>query len=591
MAPSTIRNFGFHVFSLKVIDVLLSRFHVWFATIMLMSSFLEVYNEEIRDLMNPSSPQKSDLRIRETLEGEVYVRGLQTRVVNNPTEIGKYMEEASQRRVVASTKMNAVSSRSHAICVLQIRGVLEDSTKFQSKLTLVDLAGSERIKKTQAKGDRAQEGININKGLFTLGQCISALAEQRPRFKRKPPFRDSKLTRLLQDCLGGNSRTIMIACCSPADFNLEETINTLRYATQARNIATTATANVVQLISQEEALRLRRENILLKQQVHELEEAIRTLTDKNVTTDEDIDRSMRVIHSEKVQSPRIGRTVVASDEQLISPLMEPKIRVSDGLKYHVPPMPETEIPPNNENAELDDEDRQEYDASLPNGNLDFVPASPDVHSNAKVDHHHDTEDGDESSLVRDDDLPSMKGTDRTVVSHKSHKTHEELEEENVYLRRQLRRANMGLETSMKQSAIELPALRVRVELLEDELNSSMIINAETEDLRRELDEAKADKESAQRAAKQLADFMEQQKKESGFRGDELQKKRLWYFHKRLDEDWVQFVVVMLKSFKERMRLLGDYFDLVVTVVESPDILSMSSSQETATGGMVWCLFT
>ena len=119
-------------------------------------SFLEVYNEEIRDLMNPSSAsQKSDLRIRETLDGEVYVRGLQTRAVNSPAEIGKYMEEASQRRVVASTKMNATSSRSHAICVLRIKGVLEDDTKFQSKLTLVDLAGSERIKKTQAKGDRA----------------------------------------------------------------------------------------------------------------------------------------------------------------------------------------------------------------------------------------------------------------------------------------------------------------------------------------------------------------------------------------------------------------------------------------------------
>ena len=173
--------------------------------------------------------------------------------------------------------MNAVSSRSHAICVLRIRGVLEDF-QFQSKLTLVDLAGSERIKKTGAQGNRRQEGININKGLFVLGQVISALAEQRPKYKRKPPYRDSKLTRLLQDSLGGNSQTIMIACVSPADFNREETITTLRYATNARNIQNSATRNVVKSISPEEAAKLERANQLLTAQVKELNETIRTMT-------------------------------------------------------------------------------------------------------------------------------------------------------------------------------------------------------------------------------------------------------------------------------------------------------------------------
>jgi hypothetical protein len=170
-------------------------------------SYLEVYNEEIRDLLTDDT--STPLRIRETLDGQVYVRGLQSRPVRGPEEIGKFMEEASGRRVVAATKMNATSSRSHAICVLRINGVLEDDTKFEAKLTLVDLAGSERIKKTGAQGGRAQEGININKGLFVLGQVVGALAEQRPKLKRKPPYRDSKLTRLLQDSLGGNSRTIM----------------------------------------------------------------------------------------------------------------------------------------------------------------------------------------------------------------------------------------------------------------------------------------------------------------------------------------------------------------------------------------------
>eukprot|EP00536_Pseudo-nitzschia_multiseries_P010337 jgi/Psemu1/202996/e_gw1.311.31.1 len=202
-------------------------------------SYLEIYNEEMRDLLADASGKNGkvkEMKVRETLNGEVYVSGLSSRPVESPKAIGDLMEEASKKRVVASTKMNAVSSRSHAICVLRIKGVLEDSSKFQAKLTLVDLAGSERIKKTGAEGGRRKEGININKGLFVLGQVVSALSETRPKYKRKPPYRDSILTRLLQDSLGGNSRTIMVACVSPADFNLDETITTLRYATNARNI-------------------------------------------------------------------------------------------------------------------------------------------------------------------------------------------------------------------------------------------------------------------------------------------------------------------------------------------------------------------
>ena len=149
----------------------------------------------------------------------------------------------SSRRVTASTKMNAVSSRSHAICVLKIKGIVGEDTKFQSKLTLVDLAGSERLGKTEATGDRAKEGISINKGLFVLGQVVGALAEQRPKFKRKPPFRDSKLTRLLKGSLGGNHKTLMMACVSPSSNNMEETLNCLRYANRAKNIKTDVVRN------------------------------------------------------------------------------------------------------------------------------------------------------------------------------------------------------------------------------------------------------------------------------------------------------------------------------------------------------------
>ena len=245
-------------------------------------SYMEIYNEEMRDLLADGKPKgkngkATEMKIREKLNGEVYVAGLSAQSVDSPKAIGKFMEIGSSKRVVASTKMNAVSSRSHAICVLRVKGVLEDSTTFQAKLTLVDLAGSERIKKTGAEGGRRKEGININKGLFVLGQVVSALSETRKKYKRKPPYRDSILTRLLQDSLGGNSRTIMVACVSPADFNCDETITTLRYATNARNIKNTATRNVIKSLSPEEAAKLQRENQLLKAQVAELQGTIRKM--------------------------------------------------------------------------------------------------------------------------------------------------------------------------------------------------------------------------------------------------------------------------------------------------------------------------
>lgn len=287
-------------------------------------SYLEIYNEEIRDLMVADEREGKDLRIRETLNGEVYVSGLKSQPVANPEEIGNCMEEASKRRVVASTKMNAVSSRSHAICALKVKGVLEDSTKFQAKLTLVDLAGSERIKKTGAQGSRQKEGININKGLFILGQVVSALAEQRPKYKRKPPYRDSKLTRLLQDSLGGNSRTIMLACVSPADFNIDETVNTLRYATSARNIKNSATRNVIKTISPEEAAKLQRENQLLLAQVKELQETIQKMaqdaTPSLASTETDSDDDMDHEFVENKEEARRIRDLENEVKQLKSAL-------------------------------------------------------------------------------------------------------------------------------------------------------------------------------------------------------------------------------------------------------------------------------
>ncbi|XP_043830521.1 chromosome-associated kinesin KIF4A isoform X2 [Dromiciops gliroides] len=154
------------------------------------------------------------------------------------------LEQGNNCRTVASTAMNSQSSRSHAIFTISVeqKKKSDKNSSFRSKLHLVDLAGSERQKKTKAEGDRLKEGININRGLLCLGNVISALGDDKKG--GFIPYRDSKLTRLLQDSLGGNSHTLMIACVSPADSNLEETVNTLRYADRARKIKNKPIVNI-----------------------------------------------------------------------------------------------------------------------------------------------------------------------------------------------------------------------------------------------------------------------------------------------------------------------------------------------------------
>lgn len=247
-------------------------------------NYLEVYNDEIRDLLAPTTKtctaaavtnSSSPLQIREDKTGQVFVEGLATVPVESPEEIEKLMEFASTRRVVASTKLNTVSSRSHAICIITITGesLEKEGAIFQSKLTLVDLAGSERYDMDpNSKESRKKEGISINIGLFVLGQVISNLASTKKSIM--PPFRNSKLTRLLQNSLGGNSRTIMIACCNPSQKYVEETLNTLRYATQARNIKNSLTQNIYLDPHQEQILKLQKENLQLKQQNMELREQL-----------------------------------------------------------------------------------------------------------------------------------------------------------------------------------------------------------------------------------------------------------------------------------------------------------------------------
>uniref|UniRef100_A0A672IDG6 Kinesin family member 4 n=1 Tax=Salarias fasciatus TaxID=181472 RepID=A0A672IDG6_SALFA len=204
-------------------------------------SYLEIYNEDILDLLS-SSKDKPAISIREDPKEGIKIVGLTETRVFSAQEMVSCLEVGNCARTVGSTAMNAASSRSHAIFTItleQRRGV--DS--IVSKLHLVDLAGSERQKKTKAEGDRLKEGISINRGLLALGNVISALGDESKKHTFVP-YRDSKLTRLLQDSLGGNSHTLMIACVSPADSNMEETINTLRYADRARKIKNKPVVNV-----------------------------------------------------------------------------------------------------------------------------------------------------------------------------------------------------------------------------------------------------------------------------------------------------------------------------------------------------------
>lgn len=199
----------------------------------MQASYLEIYNEEIRDLLGGDVKKKLDLK--ENPDSGVYVSNLSMHIVNDVRACETIMEEGWKNRSVGATLMNADSSRSHSIFTIYIERIQiddYDNVKF-GKLNLVDLAGSERQTKTGASGDRLKEATKINLSLSALGNVISALVDGK---SKHIPFRDSKLTRLLQDSLGGNTKTLMVACISPADNNYDETLSTLRYANRAKNI-------------------------------------------------------------------------------------------------------------------------------------------------------------------------------------------------------------------------------------------------------------------------------------------------------------------------------------------------------------------
>eukprot|EP00826_Nyctotherus_ovalis_P052269 TRINITY_DN6603_c0_g1_i4.p1 TRINITY_DN6603_c0_g1~~TRINITY_DN6603_c0_g1_i4.p1 ORF type:complete len:681 (+),score=237.15 TRINITY_DN6603_c0_g1_i4:384-2426(+) len=202
---------------------------------LLRCSYLEIYNEAIHDLLEYSPDRK--LELKEDPQKGIYIKGLANVIVKSVQDIEQTMARGATNRHTAETNMNKDSSRSHCIFTIYIETAETKPDGNQllraGKLNLVDLAGSERQAKTQAEGIRLKEAAKINLSLSALGNVISALVDGK---SSHIPYRDSKLTRLLQDSLGGNTKTLMIACVSPADYNYDETLSTLRYAARAKNI-------------------------------------------------------------------------------------------------------------------------------------------------------------------------------------------------------------------------------------------------------------------------------------------------------------------------------------------------------------------
>uniref|UniRef100_A0A8D3DIX7 Kinesin family member 13A n=1 Tax=Scophthalmus maximus TaxID=52904 RepID=A0A8D3DIX7_SCOMX len=285
-------------------------------TFKLEVSYMEIYNEKVRDLLDPKGSRQS-LKVREHKVLGPYVDGLSQLAVTSFEDIEVLMSEGNKSRTVAATNMNEESSRSHAVFSIIVTQTLYDlksgnSGEKVSKMSLVDLAGSERVSKTGAAGERLKEGSNINKSLTTLGCVISALADQSAgKGKAKfVPYRDSVLTWLLKDNLGGNSKTAMIATVSPSADNYEETLSTLRYADRAKRIV-----NHAVLREEVEKLKVQlsqAESMKAPELKEKLEESEKLIQDMTVTWEEKLRKTEEIATERQKQLESMGISLETS---------------------------------------------------------------------------------------------------------------------------------------------------------------------------------------------------------------------------------------------------------------------------------------
>lgn len=296
-------------------------------------SFIEIYNEKIKDLLDP---KKVNLKIHENKEKGIYIKDMTESYVASEDEVYGILKIGNDNRSIGVTNMNKQSSRSHSCFVMQVEQKnLTDFSSKTGKIYLVDLAGSERISKTGAEGETLTEAQNINKSLTSLGNVINALTDGK---STHVPYRDSKLTRMLQESLGGNSKTSLIITCSPSSFNKDETVSTLRFGQRAKQIKNKAKVNKEFSINElkymlqaaEKEIRLKDKRILC------LEEYIEVLEEK-LLSGAPVDREALLVLKERVKKE--GKKI----EQQIARVEESKAA-------------EAPLPP-----EVDDEEEEEED--------------------------------------------------------------------------------------------------------------------------------------------------------------------------------------------------------------------------------------
>jgi hypothetical protein len=550
-------------------------------------SYLELYNEQIRDLFAPAATKSnsakasnSGLRIRETPGGGVTVQGIVEKTVHSPAEIGAAMEVAGKRRVTAVTAMNATSSRSHAICTLRVQGTLkgasssddeadgsepaDSTTKFSSKLTLVDLAGSERIKKTGAKGARQTEGININKSLLVLGQVVSALSQGSG--SRKPPYRDSKLTRLLQDSLGGNSRTIMLACVSPAHVNLDETTNTLRYASSARRITNRARQNVAttSTLTAAQAAALRQENTSLQQQVAALQASMQVLQQQLLQVKEENQQAKSAEAQEKrgVPSRSVSQAVTATTAALSD----------DEDDFDVASFDE-EV---NKERTLDTEDEGEADsqssapqqASIKN----VIPEQINVDSSA-------AEVEDTVSTKEEEGAPEPEEGDETGECGDSNAGTESIDNDDD-LQSLSDVAAKEPKKSTAENILDISSHKLAIAQLKERQDFYELLEGENDELRRALNESKAEADTARMAATYLSDIVDELR---DIKRGEIDKKQQQLKMSLKEQNWISFVQVMLENYRTQVGNLSNNFNrTVVPTMENLELTAQKAAPPTPT---------
>lgn len=298
-------------------------------------SYLEVYNEQIRDLLVNSGP----LAVREDAQKGVVVQGLTLHQPKSAEEILQMLDYGNKNRTQHPTDVNASSSRSHAVFQIYLRQQDKIASISQNvriaKMSLIDLAGSERASATNAKGARFREGANINRSLLALGNIINALADPKSK-KQHIPYRNSKLTRLLKDSLGGNCRTIMIAAVSPSFMFYDDTYNTLKYANRAKDIKSSLKSNVVSLDSHiSQYLKICNEQ---KKEIMMLKEKLRTYEEKKASIHQSQDSSVISSHqqAEIQRYKEILKNVFANREEIREEYLklEMQLKVSTLKTYY-----------------------------------------------------------------------------------------------------------------------------------------------------------------------------------------------------------------------------------------------------------------